>query len=94
LDVLLHQAVAGSKDVIPVPSSQERNAFIARVVNLAIEESRNHKLGTAFEVKVPEDVIPEGIQFSDIRGVVEVKASRSGLVTMGSSGWTYRFFKQ
>jgi len=77
-----------------MPSSQVRIAFIEKIVSLALKESRKFKPETPFEITVPANEIPAGINLSDIRGSVEVKASRSGLVTMGSSGWTYRFFKQ
>jgi len=77
-----------------VPSSQAKTDFVARVANLAIRESRKHKLGIPFAFDVPANEIPDGFKPEDIRGLVEIKVSRSGLVTMGSSGWTYRFFKQ
>jgi len=77
-----------------MPSNKIVTDFIEKIVHLAVLESRKAEPGVVFEITVPAKEIPEGIHFSDIRGAVEAKASRSNLVTMGSSDWIYRFYKR
>ena len=77
-----------------MPSNEIKTAFVEKVVALAVQEGRKFQPGAMFEVKVPASVIPDGLTFNDIRGAVEAKASKSKLVTMGCSNWTYRFFRQ
>jgi len=77
-----------------VASNETKADFVEKVVNLAVQEGRKFQPGVMFEVRIPASLIPKGLSFTDIRGAVEAKASRSKLVTMGSDNWTYRFFRQ